>query len=83
MSPGADQIPAELIQAGGGGTLHSEIHKLIKFIWNKELSHQWKESIVIPIHKKIPLQMKLLGITSVDFDVIGQQLIRLSVSIRY
>jgi hypothetical protein len=50
-SPGADQIPAELIQAGGE-TLHSEIHKLIKLIWNKELPHQWKESIVIPIHKK-------------------------------
>jgi hypothetical protein len=52
-SPDADQIPAELIQAGGGGTLHSEIHKLIKLIWNKqELPHQRKESIVVPIHKK-------------------------------
>jgi hypothetical protein len=40
-SPGADHIPAELIQAGGGGKLHSEIHKLIKLIWNKEeLPHQ-------------------------------------------
>jgi hypothetical protein len=47
--PGADQIPAELIQAGGG-TLHSEIHKIIKLIWNKEELHQqWKESIVIPV----------------------------------
>jgi hypothetical protein len=51
-STGADQIPAELIQAGGE-TLHSEIHKLIKLIWNKEeLPHQWKETIVMPIHKK-------------------------------
>jgi hypothetical protein len=50
--PGSDQIPGELIQACGE-TLHSEIHKIIKFIWNKEeLSHQWKKSIVIPIHKK-------------------------------
>jgi hypothetical protein len=50
MSPGADQIPAELIQAGGE-TLHSEIHKLIKMIRNKEeLPHQWKESSAIPIH---------------------------------
>jgi hypothetical protein len=33
--------------------LRSEIHKLIKLIWNKEeLPHQWKESIVVPIHKK-------------------------------
>jgi hypothetical protein len=28
--PGADQMPAELTQVGG--TLHSEIHKLIKLI---------------------------------------------------
>jgi hypothetical protein len=33
--------------------LRSEIHKLIKLIWNKEeLPHQWKESIVVPINKK-------------------------------
>jgi hypothetical protein len=51
-STGADQIPEELIQAGGE-TLRSEIHKLIKLIWNTEkLPHQWKESIVIPIHRK-------------------------------
>jgi hypothetical protein len=48
-SPGADQIPAELIQAGRE-TLRSE---LIKLIWNTEESpHQWKESNVVPIHKK-------------------------------
>jgi hypothetical protein len=52
-SPGAAQIPAELIQAGGV-TLRSEIHKLNKLIWNKEeLPHQWKESTVVPIHKKV------------------------------
>jgi hypothetical protein len=40
-SPGSDQIPAELIQAGGGGVLHSEKHKLIMLMWNKEeLPHQ-------------------------------------------
>jgi hypothetical protein len=42
-SPGVDQIPAELIQAGGE-TPRSEIHKLIKMIYNKEeLPDQWKE----------------------------------------
>jgi hypothetical protein len=42
-SPGLDQIPKELIQAGGE-TLHSEIHNLIRFIWNKEeLPHQWED----------------------------------------
>jgi hypothetical protein len=51
-SPDVDQSPTELIQAGGE-TLRSEIHKFIKVIWNKEqLPHQWKESIVVPIHKK-------------------------------
>jgi hypothetical protein len=51
-SPGVDQIPVEPIQAEGK-KLHSEIHKLIKLIWNREeLPHQWKELIVIPIHKK-------------------------------
>jgi hypothetical protein len=51
-SPGMDQIPAELIQARGN-TLRSEIHTLINCIWNKkELSDQWKETIVVPIYKK-------------------------------
>jgi hypothetical protein len=49
-SPGVDQIPAELIQKRGE-ELRSEIHKLIKLIWNKEeLPHQWKQSVVVPIH---------------------------------
>jgi hypothetical protein len=34
-SPGTDNIPAELIKAGGE-TLYSEIHRLICCIWNKE-----------------------------------------------
>jgi hypothetical protein len=51
-SPGSDQIPAELYQAGGE-TLVSVIHKLITSIWNKkELPDQWKESIIVPIHEK-------------------------------
>ena len=51
-SPGVDQIPAELIKAGGR-TIRSEIHKLIISIWNKEkLPEEWKESIIVPIYKK-------------------------------
>ena len=34
-SPGNDEIPAELIKAGGG-TIFGEIHKLITSIWKKE-----------------------------------------------
>ena len=48
----SDQIPAELIKAGGS-TIHCAIHKLIIAIWNKEdLPGEWKESIIVPIHKK-------------------------------
>jgi hypothetical protein len=51
-SPGSDHILAELIQARGE-TLWSEIHKLVNVIWSKEeLPDQWKEFIVVPIHKK-------------------------------
>jgi hypothetical protein len=51
-SPGSDQIPEELIQAGGE-ILLSGIHKLINSVWNKEeLPDQWKESIIVPVHKK-------------------------------
>jgi len=51
-SRGTDEIPAELIKAGGE-TLYSEIHRLICCIWNKEeLPQQWKESIIVPIYKK-------------------------------
>jgi hypothetical protein len=53
ISPGSDQIPAQLIQAGGE-LLLSAIHKLINSIWNKkELLYQSKESIIIPVHKLI------------------------------
>ena len=51
-SPGIDQVPAELIKAGGK-TIFCEVHKLIMSIWNKaELPEKWKESIVVPIYKK-------------------------------
>ena len=51
-SPGIDQIPAELVKAGGG-TICPEVHKLIKSVWNKEgFSELWKELIIVPINKK-------------------------------
>ena len=51
-SPGIDQILAELIKAGGR-TIYLEIHKLTISIWKKEkLPEEWKESIIVPIHKK-------------------------------
>ena len=46
-SPGIDQIPAEMIKAGGR-TIHPESHKLINSIWNKEeLPMEGKESIIV------------------------------------
>ena len=40
-SPGIDQIPAELIKAGGR-TIRCAIHKFIISIWNKEeLPEEW------------------------------------------
>jgi hypothetical protein len=59
-SPDSDQIPAELIQAVGK-ILRSEINKLINSIWNKEkLLDQWKESIIVPIHKKGELTVVII-----------------------
>ena len=51
-SPSIDQIPSELIKAGGS-RICSEIHKLINSIWNQEeLPEPWKESICVPMYKK-------------------------------
>jgi len=51
-STGIDQIPMELIKAGGR-TICCAVHKLIVSIWNKEeLPAEWKELIIVPIHKK-------------------------------
>jgi hypothetical protein len=50
-SPGSDQIPTELIRAGGE-KLQSQVHKLINSVWSKEkLPAQW-EFIVVPIYEK-------------------------------
>jgi hypothetical protein len=85
-SPGTDQIPAELIKAGGE-ILRSEIHKIIRSICNKEdLPQQRKESIIMPIHKRViilNMSMKLLGIISVDSVIMALRLIRFSTFGRY
>jgi len=48
-SAGTDQIPAEMIKAGG----RSEIHKLINSLLKKEeLPEEWMESITVPFYKK-------------------------------
>jgi hypothetical protein len=50
--PGSDEIPAAMIQAGGE-ILLSAIHKPVNSVWNKEeLPNQWKESIIVPVHRR-------------------------------
>jgi len=50
-SPGIDQIPVEMIKAGGS-TIRCAIHKLIIAILVKEeLTGERKESIIVTIHK--------------------------------
>ena len=52
ISPAVDQIPAELVKAGGR-TICSEIHKLlILFGIRRCCLEVWKESIIVPIYKK-------------------------------
>jgi hypothetical protein len=51
-SQGIDQIPAELIKAGGR-TICSGIHELTNCIFNKEeLPEQWEQLIIVPVYKK-------------------------------
>ena len=64
-SQGTDQIPTELITAGGR-TIYSEIHKLINSIWNEgELPEEWKESIIVPSNYRgislLPTMYKILS----------------------
>jgi len=43
-----NQVPAEMIQAGG-----TEFHRFISSISNKEeLSQQWKESVIVLVYKR-------------------------------
>jgi hypothetical protein len=57
MLPGTDQIPAEMIQGGGGGgNLHTlRSTNLLSSSGTKKnrQNYQWKESTVVPTHKKV------------------------------
>lgn len=51
-SPGSDEISCELIKKGGP-SLEYEIYKLIRKCWKEEnIPSQWREVIIVPIHKK-------------------------------
>jgi hypothetical protein len=49
-----ENLKSHRIDSSWGEALHSEIHTLIMLIWNKEeFPHQWKESGVAPIRKRV------------------------------
>jgi hypothetical protein len=49
---GPDDIPAELLKAGGA-TLTQSLTRLLTLIWNNErLPSDWEDSILLPLHKK-------------------------------
>jgi hypothetical protein len=51
-SPGSDPIPVELIEAGSE-TILPAVYIFINSVWKKEeLPDRWKETIIVPIHKK-------------------------------
>ena len=51
-SPGIDQIPAKLFESGSR-TIHSEIHKLVNSVSNKEeLPEECNKLFVVRIYKK-------------------------------
>jgi hypothetical protein len=51
-SSAVTQTSAELVKAEGT-KIHSEIHKRINSMWNKEkLAEEWNESIIVPFYKK-------------------------------
>ncbi|PNF22344.1 hypothetical protein B7P43_G18298 [Cryptotermes secundus] len=61
-SPGSDQIPAELIQAGGE-ILRSKIHNLITSIWHKEkLPDQWSLLLYQVTIRGIKLTVVIIGV---------------------
>jgi hypothetical protein len=62
-SAGSDQIPAELIQAGGKIFL-SVIHKLINSVWNKEESINGRS---ILLHQFTKMVIKLTAIIIVRY----------------
>jgi hypothetical protein len=55
--PGSDEIPAELIKAGGE-TLWSEIHKLINSIWYKEYLRGRNENFIPCAKLSFPAALK-------------------------
>jgi hypothetical protein len=68
-STGIDQIPAELIKAGGN-KICFEIYKLINSVWKKdEMPEQWKESIIVPVLRKVIKQRHITVVNCIQNSI--------------
>jgi hypothetical protein len=66
-SPDTVQMPAEMIQSGSRRLRH-EMRKLVHYFCSKkEFPHQWKESITVPIYKKVPTNYEVVELLSEKF----------------
>lgn len=51
-SPGNDSITGEMLKAGSEETVEM-LHNLLNRVWQeKKIPQEWKEAVIIPIHKK-------------------------------
>jgi hypothetical protein len=57
--PSTDQIPANLIKAGGRA-IFSEMRRLINSIWTKEKLLEERESIIVPIRRRVTKQIVVI-----------------------
>jgi hypothetical protein len=80
-SPGSDEIPAELIQAGGKNVnvCNSRTHS----VWNKEeFPDQWKGYVIIPVHRKVDKtdsnNYPGISLLSSSYKILSNMLSRLS-----
>jgi hypothetical protein len=65
-SPDSDQIPAELIQAGGE-ILLSEIHKTTNSIWNKEDLPDNRRSLLLHEFRRKAIKLTVVIMTQYNF----------------
>jgi hypothetical protein len=73
-SPGSDAIASELIQAGDKILLYA-IHELVNSVWNKEeLPDQWKESTVVPIHKRVIKLTVIIIMGKIESNILHSRL---------
>jgi hypothetical protein len=52
MSPGVDEIQAEILKYGGEA-VREQVYRLVRDIWiNERTPEEWSTTVLCPIHKK-------------------------------